>query len=69
MNRQEAEILLQKTFGLPKFYGEQWQTIEKVLHGERVLLIENEQALLAAEPKSKYKSGVKELSLFDKVKM
>ena len=40
MNRQQAEILLQKTFGLPVFYDEQWQTIEKVLNGERVLLIE-----------------------------
>jgi len=40
MNRQEAEILLQKTFKLPVFYDEQWQTIEKVLNGERVLLIE-----------------------------
>ena len=40
MNRQQAEILLQQTFGLPAFYDEQWQTIEKVLNGERVLLIE-----------------------------
>jgi ATP-dependent DNA helicase RecQ len=40
MTRQECEILLQKTFRLPAFYDEQWQTIEKVLNGERVLLIE-----------------------------
>jgi len=40
MNRQEAEILLQKTFKIPAFYDEQWQTIEKILNGERVLLIE-----------------------------
>jgi ATP-dependent DNA helicase RecQ len=40
MNRQEAEILLQKTFGLPGFYDEQWQTVEKIFNGERVLLIE-----------------------------
>ena len=40
MHRQQAEILLQKTFGLPKFYDGQWQTIEKILNGERVLLIE-----------------------------
>jgi hypothetical protein len=40
MTRQQAEIMLQKTFGLPKFYDEQWQTIEKILNGERVLLIE-----------------------------
>jgi ATP-dependent DNA helicase RecQ len=40
MNRNEAEISLQKTFQLPHFYDEQWQTIEKILNGERVLLIE-----------------------------
>ena len=40
MTRCEAEIQLQKTFGLLHFYDEQWQTIEKILHGERVLLIE-----------------------------
>jgi len=40
MTRPEAEIILQKTFQLPHFYDEQWQTIEKILHGERVLLIE-----------------------------
>lgn len=40
MNRQEAEIILQKTFGLSCFYDEQWITIEKILRGERVLLIE-----------------------------
>jgi ATP-dependent DNA helicase RecQ len=40
MTRSECEILLQKTFKLPAFYDEQWQTIEKVLNGEKVLLIE-----------------------------
>ena len=40
MDRQQAEILLQKTFKIDKFYDEQWQTIEKILNGERVLLIE-----------------------------
>jgi len=40
MTRTEAEILLQQTFQLPKFYDEQWQTIEKIFNGERVLLIE-----------------------------
>lgn len=40
MTRQEAERILQRTFKLPKFYDEQWQTIEKVLKGERILLIE-----------------------------
>jgi ATP-dependent DNA helicase RecQ len=40
INRQEAEIILQKKFGISNFYDEQWQTIEKILNGERVLLIE-----------------------------
>ncbi len=40
MNRQEAEQLLQKTFKLEHFYDEQWITIERLLRGERVLLIE-----------------------------
>jgi ATP-dependent DNA helicase RecQ len=40
VNRQDAEVLLQKTFELSKFYDKQWQTIEKILRGERVLLIE-----------------------------
>jgi len=40
MNRNEAEIILQKTFKLNRFYDEQWTTIEKILSGDRVLLIE-----------------------------
>lgn len=40
MTRQEAEQTLQRTFKLPAFYDEQWQTIEKILKGEKVLLIE-----------------------------
>ena len=40
MTRQEAETILQRTFKLPKFYDEQWESIEKILKGERVLLIE-----------------------------
>lgn len=40
MTRAEAETILQKTFRLSRFYDEQWTTIEKLLRGERVLLIE-----------------------------
>ncbi len=40
MTRQEAESVLQRTFKLPKFYDEQWLTIDKLLKGEKVLLIE-----------------------------
>lgn len=40
MTRIEAEQILQKTFKIPCFYDEQWKTIEMILNGERVLLIE-----------------------------
>lgn len=40
MTRQEAEILLQVRFGLPRFYDEQWEAISKLLAGERVLMIQ-----------------------------
>lgn len=40
MTRQEAETILQRTFKLPKFYDKQWLTIDKILKGEKVLLIE-----------------------------
>ena len=40
MTRQECEVLLLNKFKLNKFYDEQWETIEKILNGERVLLIE-----------------------------
>jgi ATP-dependent DNA helicase RecQ len=40
MTRQEAETILQRTFKLSRFYDEQWLTIDKILKGEKVLLIE-----------------------------
>ncbi|NOQ24868.1 MAG: RecQ family ATP-dependent DNA helicase [Bacteroidales bacterium] len=40
MTRNEAELKLKETFGFDKFYDEQWETIEKLLRGERMLLIE-----------------------------
>lgn len=40
MNRQEAETLLKRTFNIDRFYDKQWESIEKILKGERVLLIE-----------------------------
>jgi ATP-dependent DNA helicase RecQ len=39
MTRQEAEKILLQAFNLPYFYDEQWLTIEKILNGEKVLLI------------------------------
>lgn len=40
MNRQEAEKILKRIFNIDRFYNKQWETIEKILKGERVLLIE-----------------------------
>jgi ATP-dependent DNA helicase RecQ len=40
MTRQEAEVLLKKQFGLERFYDTQWDVIQKIVRGERVLLIE-----------------------------
>ncbi|MFZ4462503.1 MAG: RecQ family ATP-dependent DNA helicase [Bacteroidales bacterium] len=40
MTRNEQEIVLKKTFGLDRFYDDQWETIYRILKGERVLLIE-----------------------------
>jgi ATP-dependent DNA helicase RecQ len=38
--KEELETELKRTFNLDKFYDEQWETIERLLKGERVLLIE-----------------------------
>ncbi len=40
LNRKQAELILNDTFQLDSFYDEQWVTIERILKGERVLLIE-----------------------------
>lgn len=40
MNRRQAELQLQKLFGLEHFYDLQWQVIENLLAGKRVLFIE-----------------------------
>ena len=40
MTREEAEEILQSTFGLTKFYDEQWEAIHKLLNGERILMIQ-----------------------------
>jgi ATP-dependent DNA helicase RecQ len=40
MTRAEAEKRLNQTFRLDRFYDDQWTTIERLLKGERVLLIE-----------------------------
>jgi ATP-dependent DNA helicase RecQ len=40
MTRQEAETILQKVFKLKYFHDKQWEAIDKLLNGDRVLLIE-----------------------------
>lgn len=40
LNRENEETKLKKIFGFDHFYDDQWRTIEKVLSGERILLIE-----------------------------
>lgn len=40
MNRQQAEIKLKQIFGFDRFYDEQWETIDLLFQGKRVLLIE-----------------------------
>jgi ATP-dependent DNA helicase RecQ len=40
MDRREAEIILKERFHLQEFYDEQWNTIERIFKGERILLIE-----------------------------
>lgn len=38
--RYNQENKLKQTFGLERFYDDQWETIDRILKGERVLLIE-----------------------------
>lgn len=40
MKRNEAEIKLKELFGIDKFYDLQWEVIDKVFSGKRVLFIE-----------------------------
>lgn len=40
MNRNEAEVKLKQKFKINKFYDDQWESIKRILNGERILLIE-----------------------------
>jgi ATP-dependent DNA helicase RecQ len=40
MNREEAEIKLRSIFGIDHFYDEQWTAIDRLLKGERILMIQ-----------------------------
>lgn len=40
MTRVEAEERLKTVFGIEHFYGEQWKAIDRILRGERILMIE-----------------------------
>lgn len=40
MTRREAEKILQAKFGFSSFYDEQWEAINRLLNGERILMIQ-----------------------------
>lgn len=40
MDRQEHEISLKRLFGIDHFYDEQWDAIQRILNGERILMIQ-----------------------------
>ena len=40
ISRQEAQVILKNTFGFDRFYDVQWETIDLLFKGKRVLLIE-----------------------------
>ena len=40
MNNYESEIILKSKFSLNSFYDEYWDTISRVLNGERILVIQ-----------------------------
>ena len=40
MKREDAEKILREKFKLERFYDEQWEVIEKLLQGEKILLIQ-----------------------------
>lgn len=40
MSRPEAEIQLQQLFGLPHFHDDQWEAIDLLLQGKRVLMVQ-----------------------------
>ena len=40
MDRTQAEQKLKQIFKLDRFYDDQWATIDRILKGERILLIE-----------------------------
>lgn len=40
LTRKDAETKLKEKFGIEHFYDEQWKSIERILRGERILMIE-----------------------------
>jgi ATP-dependent DNA helicase RecQ len=40
VNRQQSELKLKQIFGFASFFDDQWKTIDRILQGKRVLLIE-----------------------------
>ena len=40
LTRETAESILQEKFGIARFYDEQWEAVDKLLKGERILMIQ-----------------------------
>lgn len=40
ITRKDAEARLKKIFNIEHFYDEQWKAVERILRGERILMIE-----------------------------
>ena len=40
MKRNEAEVILKQIFKINQFYDDQWESIKRIINGERILLIE-----------------------------
>ena len=40
MTREEAEGKLKSVFGIDHFYDDQWHAIDRLLRGERILMIQ-----------------------------
>lgn len=40
ITRKDAEAKLKKIFNIEHFYDEQWKAVERILRGERILMIE-----------------------------
>lgn len=45
ITRKDAEAKLKKIFNIEHFYDEQWKAVERILRGERILMIERQDSV------------------------